>query len=73
MKTVQMEIPILISRSGLPKAVSWRQAGLTLIGRARGKRFTVLQVQNGSSMTRDVQDTTMMITGTRYHPASSER
>jgi FdhD protein len=40
-KTVQMGIPILISRSGF---TAWgvdlaRQAGLTLIGRARGKRF----------------------------------
>lgn len=43
-KTVQMNIPILISRSGFTESgVSLaRQAGLTLIGRARGKRFTVL-------------------------------
>jgi FdhD protein len=44
LKTVQMEIPILISRSGF---TAWgvdlaRQAGLTLIGRARGKRFIAL-------------------------------
>ena len=43
-KTVMMGIPILISRSGF---TAWgvelaRQAGLTLIGRARGKRFTAL-------------------------------
>jgi FdhD protein len=43
-KTVQMGIPILISRSGF---TAWgvelaRQAGLTLIGRARGKRFVAL-------------------------------
>ena len=43
-KTVQMGIPILISRSGF---TAWgvdlaRQAGLTLIGRAKGKRFTAL-------------------------------
>ena len=43
-KTVQMEIPILISRSGF---TAWgvelaRQAGVTLIGRAKGKRFMVL-------------------------------
>ena len=43
-KTVQMEIPILISRSGFTESGVdlARQAGLTLIGRARGKRFTVL-------------------------------
>lgn len=43
-KTVQMGIPILISRSGF---TAWgvelaRKAGLTLIGRARGKRFLAL-------------------------------
>jgi FdhD protein len=43
-KTVQMEIPILISRSGF---TAWgvdlaRQANLTLIGRAKGKRFIAL-------------------------------
>ena len=43
-KTVQMGIPILISRSGF---TAWgvdlaRQANLTLIGRARGKRFLAL-------------------------------
>ena len=43
-KTVQMRIPILVSRSGF---TAWgvslaRQAGLTLIGRARGKRFVAL-------------------------------
>ena len=43
-KTVQMGIPILASRSGF---TAWgvdlaRQAGLTLIGRAKGKRFMAL-------------------------------
>ena len=43
-KTVMMEIPILVSRSGF---TAWgvelaEQAGLTLIGRARGKRFVAL-------------------------------
>lgn len=43
-KTVMMKIPILVSRSGF---TAWgvelaRKAGLTLIGRARGKRFVVL-------------------------------
>ena len=43
-KTVQMGIPILASRSGF---TAWgvdlaRKAGLTLIGRAKGKRFVVL-------------------------------
>jgi FdhD protein len=43
-KTVQMGIPILISRSGF---TAWgvdlaRQARLTLIGRAKGKRFVAL-------------------------------
>ncbi len=43
-KTVQMGIPILVSRSGF---TAWgvelaRKVGLTLIGRARGKRFVAL-------------------------------
>lgn len=43
-KTVQMGIPILISRSGFS---AWgvdlaRQAGLTIIGRAKGRRFMAL-------------------------------
>jgi len=43
-KTVQMGIPILISRSGF---TAWgvdlaRKAGLTLVGRAKGKRFVAL-------------------------------
>jgi len=43
-KTVHMGIPILVSRSGF---TAWgvelaREAGLTLIGRARGKRFMAL-------------------------------
>ncbi len=43
-KTVQMQIPILISRSGF---TAWgvdlaRQANLTLVGRAKGKRFIAL-------------------------------
>jgi len=43
-KTVQMGIPILISRSGF---TAWgvelaRQAGLSLIGRAKGRRFVAL-------------------------------
>jgi len=43
-KTVRMGIPILVSRSGF---TAWgvdlaRQVGLTLVGRARGKRFMAL-------------------------------
>ncbi|MEE8123220.1 MAG: formate dehydrogenase accessory sulfurtransferase FdhD [Alphaproteobacteria bacterium] len=43
-KSVQMRVPILISRSGF---TAWgvdlaREANLTLIGRARGKRFVTL-------------------------------
>ncbi len=43
-KTVKMQIPILLSRSGF---TAWgvelaRNSGLTLIGRIRGKRFVVL-------------------------------
>jgi FdhD protein len=46
-KTVRMGIPILVSRSGF---TAWgvelaRQVGLTLVGRARGKRFIALAGQ----------------------------
>ena len=43
-KTVQMQIPVLVSRSGFTaEAVDLaRRAGLTLIGRAKGKRFIAL-------------------------------
>ena len=42
-KTVQMEIPILISRSGFTESgvALAKQAGLTLIGRAKGKRMII--------------------------------
>jgi FdhD protein len=43
-KTVKMKVPILISRSGF---TSWgvelaRKTNLTLIGRAKGKKYLVL-------------------------------
>jgi len=46
-KTVRMGIPVLVSRSGF---TAWgvalaREVGLTLIGRARGKRFIALSGQ----------------------------
>ena len=52
-KCVQMRIPILISRSGF---TAWgvdlaRRAGLTLIGRAKGKRFVCLS--GAERITRD--------------------
>jgi len=57
-KTVQMEIPILISRSGF---TAWgvdlaRQAGLTLVGRARGKRFLVLSGEERLIFDADVSN-----------------
>lgn len=58
-KTVKMRIPILVSRSGF---TAWgvdlaRQAGLTLIGRARGKRFVALAGE--SRITFDADLTTV--------------
>ena len=43
-KTVQMQIPVLVSRSGFTAAAVdlAREAGLTLIGRAKGKRCIAL-------------------------------
>ena len=48
MKCVKMRIPILVSRSGF---TAWgvelaQKAGLTLIGRAKGKRFIALSGEN---------------------------
>ena len=47
-KTVQMEIPILLSRSGFTESgVSLaRDSSLTLIGRMKGKRFIILSGEN---------------------------
>ena len=46
-KTVQMQIPVLVSRSGFTAAAVElaREADLTLIGRAKGKRFIALAGQ----------------------------
>jgi FdhD protein len=55
-KTVRMGIPILVSRSGF---TAWgvelaRKAGLTLIGRARGKRFVALAGEDRIVFDQDV-------------------
>jgi len=62
-KTVQMRIPILVSRSGFTnEAVALaRRAGLTLIGRARGKRFIALSgedriIFDGDAAADDIAD-----------------
>jgi FdhD protein len=59
-KTVQMGIPILVSRSGF---TAWgvelaKQVGLTLIGRARGRRFMALAGQHRivSDLKSEVED-----------------
>jgi FdhD protein len=58
-KTVQMGIPILTSRSGF---TAWgvelaRQVGLTLIGRCRGRRFVTLA--GGERIVHDADPTTV--------------
>jgi len=55
-KTVRMGIPILVSRSGF---TAWgvslaRQVGLTLVGRARGKRFTALSGEKRIVFDQDI-------------------
>jgi FdhD protein len=55
-KTVKMRIPILLSRSGF---TAWgvdlaNKAGLTLVGRARGKRFVALAGTNRIVFDADV-------------------
>ncbi len=57
-KAVQMGIPILASRSGF---TAWgvelaRQVGLTLIGRARGKRFVVLSGADRIEYDADIKE-----------------
>ena len=57
-KTVQMRIPILISRSGF---TAWgvdlaRKADLTLIGRAKGKRFLALAGEHRIRFDADASD-----------------
>ncbi|WP_274427133.1 formate dehydrogenase accessory sulfurtransferase FdhD [Chelativorans sp. YIM 93263] len=56
-KTVRMGIPILVSRSGF---TAWgvalaREVGLTLVGRARGKRFSVLSGQERLVFNQDLE------------------
>jgi FdhD protein len=65
-KTVKMGIPILVSRSGF---TAWgvdlaRRAGLTLIGRARGKRFVVL---SGAERVEFDADLSMVDSDDRKH------
>jgi FdhD protein len=55
-KTVRMGIPILVSRSGF---TAWgvelaKKAGLTLIGRARGKRFVALSGEDRIVYDQDI-------------------
>ncbi len=57
-KTVQMGIPILVSRSGF---TAWgvelaRKIGLTLIGRAKGKRFIALAGEDRIEFDMDVAE-----------------
>lgn len=57
-KTVRMGIPILVSRSGF---TAWgvelaKKAGLTLVGRARGKRFLALSGEDRIVYDQDLRD-----------------
>ena len=56
-KTVIMNIPILVSRSGFTEAGVRlaREAGLTLIGRAKGRRFVALSAPERISFDTDVK------------------
>jgi FdhD protein len=70
-KTVQMRIPILISRSGF---TAWgvelaRQADLTLIGRAKGKRFVALAGEH--RLVFDTDPATVAEEGARHRRKSS--
>ena len=56
-KTVQMGIPILISRSGFTESgvKLAREAGLTLIGRAKGKRMIIANGVNRVENSTDIK------------------
>ena len=58
-KTVQMGIPILISRSGFTESgvKLARQAGLTLIGRAKGKRMIIANGVDRVNFDTDIKAT----------------
>lgn len=76
-KTAQMGIPILISRSGF---TAWgvqlaRQIGMTLIGRAKGKRFVALSGAERLRFDADPQavgdeDAKLQRKGSRDHEAA---
>ncbi len=71
-KTVRMGIPILVSRSGF---TGWgvelaRNAGLTLIGRARGRRF--LALSGAERIVRDVGPGDMPEEGARRKGAGAD-
>ena len=55
LKSVQMEVPVVVSRSGFTAAgvEMARRANLTLVGRARGHRYTVLSAPQ--RLVRDVE------------------
>ena len=59
-KTVLMGIPILVSRSGFTEAGVRlaRQAGLTLIGRAKGSRFFVLSAPERVEFAKQLEQET---------------
>ena len=59
-KTVQMRIPILISRSGFTESgvKLAREAGLTLIGRAKGKRMIIANGVNRVIFDTDIKAVT---------------
>ena len=70
-KAVQMQIPVLISRSGF---TAWgvdlaRRAGLTLIGRARGARFVALSGAERIIYDADARD--VAAEGGRHHRKSA--
>ena len=56
-KTVQMGIPILISRSGFTESgvKLAKEAGLTLIGRAKGKRMIIANGVNRVIFDTDIK------------------
>ncbi len=72
-KTVMMKIPVLVSRSGF---TAWgvelaRRANLTLIGRARGKRFIALSGEDRLIFDADQADEEPTDTGQQLQRAAA--
>jgi FdhD protein len=73
-KTVRMGIPVLVSRSGFTASGVdlARRTGLTLIGRARGKRFVALSGEDRIVFDQDLSYVADEAAGSRRKSAGAD-